>query len=406
MFRMLLPLLFAMALFAKEPQNDFGIMAGFRAAEIPYNTNNSHDYMYSLVPWMWFEGSHFFMRANRYGLHLYHTDTFELNALAKIRYVDMPHSAEEYFSGDMLDSGINLHYMYKNWQLDMDLMQDGYMRSYIEANTLYGYKNGALELKPFLALYYRSQAFNTYYYGIDTNAVPALGIESTYALSSHVRLYLRLKSEYLGSEAKNAPKIERPLTHELITGLRLGSWSVQKRSGINDYMRIGFGLATKGSFSQLLTLSAPEDEYAHKMVSLFYGYPLWDEIFGNATALYLHSGVAFHAPSEVQNGALESVTSFKLFVDLPYDFRLGAATGISYITETTYVERWANGKDGYKESSKFMNHLDFSLEYRFSKKASAGYGIFHRSGVFESVQTYGQIKGGSNYHHFFIKAYM
>ncbi len=410
MFRFLLPFLLFLTLFAQEPQDSHAIMAGFRAATIPYSTNRNDTYMYSFLPWMWFEGEHFYMRGNRYGIHLYKDALFECNVLAKIRHVDMPRSADTYFSGDVVDSGISLHVTQDSYSFVLEWMQDGSMRSYAELFGLYAWHTTIFDITPFASLQYRDKRFNRYYFGakkqLHGDFAPALGIESTLNLTPHMQLYTRLKSEYLGQEAQHAQAIKRPYVHEVIAGIRLGTWNNFYHYNHKTYLRIGWGIATLGSFSQLLSLSAPSDPYANKMLSLFYGYQLQNTIFGKDSALYLHSGVALHVASAVQNEALEGVSAFKLFFDLPYDFKLGVATGISYISETTYVERWANKKDGYKESSQLMNHLDFSLEYLLDTKLSVGYEIFHRSGIFESVQSYGQIKGGSNYHHLFVKAYM
>ncbi len=390
-------------------QRSYGYLIGFRTASIPYVTRHPSENMNSYLPLLYFEGDTLFLRGLEGGVHLYEKNSVSVDALARLRFVDMPHSAPEYFGGDVIDSGFSLSWQTSASKLSLAWLQDGYARSYWELSGRTSLSYASATFTPFVQLQYRDAAFNTHYYGLEqslkADIAPTVGVESSVAIGDALRLYARLKTEYSGSNVAAADSVESPLNSELITGIKLSGLPSQRLQH-HPYMQTGFGIATLGSFSQLLTLSAPSDPYAHKMASLFYGHPLSDTLMGLEMPLYLHSGIAYHFESEQQHRALELVTAFKTFKALPCRFELGMAIGLSYISETTYVENWANEKDGYHETSRLMNHLDLSIENRVAKRVSVGYGWFHRSGVFESVQSFGQIKGGSNYHHFFLKFYM
>ncbi len=83
---------------------------------------------------------------------------------------------------------------------------------------------------------------------------------------------------------------------------------------------------------------------------------------------------------------------------------MGASEGLSYVNDIPYVEETQLGKKGYKPSN-LLNYLDFSADINLGditggetmKHWWLGYGIHHRSAIFESAQHFGRIKGGSNF---------
>jgi len=89
---------------------------------------------------------------------------------------------------------------------------------------------------------------------------------------------------------------------------------------------------------------------------------------------------------------------------------LRGAEGISYISDVTYIERTEMEEKGYSPS-KLMNAIDFSVDINlgdiFNTKALKGtwlgYGIHHRSSIFESASQFGRIKGGSNYNTVYLQ---
>ena len=405
----LLFFLFSLTLQADEHEPQYGWLIGMRAASVPYNISHPDDTMFSYLPLMFFEGDRLFFRSTSAGIHLYQNDFLELNALARLRFVDMPRSDAEFFSGDIIDSGLNARLSYRNYLLDLSWLQDGYARHYGEAQISYRYQSDHYRLQPFIQTQYRDSAFNSYYYAlggtIAADFASAVGTDLKIDLGRHLQLYASLKAQYLGERVEKSPSIKNALNYEAIAGITVTNteYKQSKKSTSRPYLRLGYALATQGSFSEILTLNAKSDPYNNKMLSLFYGYPISDHFLGYEIPLYLHSGLAYHLSSQVQDKALEGISSFKIYFNLIAHLRLGMATGFSYITQTTYIERWANEKDGYDRTSQLMNYLDLSLDYAITEDIALGYSVHHRSGIFESVQSYGQIKGGSNYHTFYIQ---
>ena len=148
------------------------------------------------------------------------------------------------------------------------------------------------------------------------------------------------------------------------------------------------------------------------MTSVFYGYPLTDELFGLPFEIFLSPGLAYHWSSDVQDETFELVLKIHLYYTFrwPIRWRFGVAEGVSWIEDITYIERQSMLEKGYRPSE-LMNYLDFTLDFNVGDLFGAedlkglwlGASIHHRSSIFESASQFGRIKGGSNYPSFYLQ---
>lgn len=117
-FRFAVPaLLFAALAFgddepATEPtsvQADWGIGTAVRTASIPYASQN--DSVSSFVPMLFYEGERWFWRGTGGGVHLFSEkeEKWELNALGRLRFVDLPSEYQNSLQGDDVDFGLQFH---------------------------------------------------------------------------------------------------------------------------------------------------------------------------------------------------------------------------------------------------------------------------------------------------------
>ncbi len=90
--------------------------------------------------------------------------------------------------------------------------------------------------------------------------------------------------------------------------------------------------------------------------------------------------------------------------------RLGFAEGISYVDNLPSMEReHLENKD--RNTSHLLNYLDASIDINLGdltkiKKLDScwfGFAISHRSGVFSTIDMFGNVSGGSNYNTFYIE---
>ena len=72
----------------RSVQADWGIAAAVRTATIPFTGSNQS--VSSFVPMMFFEGEDFFLRGTSGGAHLWKDEDEEVNALARLRFFDIP----------------------------------------------------------------------------------------------------------------------------------------------------------------------------------------------------------------------------------------------------------------------------------------------------------------------------
>jgi outer membrane protein len=178
------------------------------------------------------------------------------------------------------------------------------------------------------------------------------------------------------------------------------------------YWRLSQGWGTSSSLANIIRGDIKTENVDVDMTSLFYGHPLSDTLFGLPVEVYLTPGIVHHYSSDVQNAATEYVLAVKFYytLPLPWRVRVGAAEGISYTDSVTYYEAESMKNKGYR-SSKLLNYLDFTLDMNlgdvFRSKTIEnlwlGYGIHHRSGIFESSSAFGRISGGSNFNTVYLQ---
>lgn len=385
------------------PSFAMGIM--LRSAQTPYVTNPEHERMDSLVPMLYYEGERYYMRGLHAGLHLYKSDLFECNAQTALRFVDMPRNDANFFSNDTFDSGLLLRWHAIQTTFEMSALVDTHNNSSLLARLEHSWHVGATQITPNVALRWQSAAYSSYYYGfgqsLDASYSMQAGLTLQHPVTSHVAIFANVQVSQEAASIREQPLVKEQHNSAVQLGVLLGDFEpIQHSRSAHQSFRISLAQATFSSFSELLTLNFQPDPYQNRFAALAYDYEISQTFLGYALSVYLHSVLASHFSSEVQQPALEFVSAFKLvhYFTYPFHGRIGIAEGLSYVSEPTYVERTVNENDGYARSSNLLNFLELSIEYQLVESLYIGYALHHRSGVFESVQSFNQIKGGSNYH--------
>jgi len=399
-------------------EQKWGIGFALRSATIPYATEENT--VSSVVPMLFFENEYIFLHGLESGLKLYESDDLRFSAITRVRYVDIPEQFQNELQADTNDVGLQVRYKMKNDQfIDFEAMSDLDGRSF--SNLRYGayLENGSLDYKPYAQLQWNSANFNSYYYGLDQENVSSdfdtsIGIEAKYHVISNFYLLARAEATYLGKEARQSTFIEDDIQGEVYLGIGFFNDKSKERKeklDISPYLRLAHGWATPSNLNEILSGNTEKDPYNNQMTSLFYGYPLTDELFSLPLDFYLTPGFIFHHNSEVQESTQEYVLAIKAYYTLPipWEIRLGVAEGFSYAKDVTYIERSELENKEYKPS-KLLNYLDFSVDVHladiFGKNLDQlwlGYSIHHRSAIFESSSRFGRIKGGSNYNSVYLQ---
>jgi len=414
-------LLFSTSLLAEKAytEQEWGLAGVVRTASIPYNSQN-FDTVSSFVPLMFFDSEYFYLNGLEGGVKLYDENQWRFSVLARIRFVDIPQAFQNQLQGSATDLGVQARYRpFEGHFFDLEFLQD--TSGYSHASSSYGfnYKKGSLQLQPYANLRYKSADFNRHYYALEQDAIGsgidgAVGLKLKYHVNSNLYLIGSAQTRWLDPNARKTSVTNQNTENEVSLGVGFFNDHTKAKKStlkISPYLRVAHGWATPSNLNEILTGNTRTDEYNNQLTSLFYGYPLTDELFGLPLEIYLTPGFVWHHSSEVQNTSQEYVVAIKAYytINLPIRFRLGVAEGLSYINEVTYIERTELENKEYIPN-RLLNYLDLTLDMNlgdiFGKdldKFWLGYSIHHRSAIFESAAQFGRIKGGSNYNTLYLQ---
>ncbi len=413
----------------REPglfQADWGIAAVVRTGEIAYATEN--DSVSSFVPMMFYEGETVFLRGLSGGIHAWKSGDMEVNAIAQMRFVDIPSEYQNQIQGDTFDFGLQFRTNRELGWWEVEALTDSSGRWRLGARAATSGSWGGLLYSPSLDLRYLSDRFTSEYY--ELSAVTGRTANASFQLSPAVLaryhvfsdLYLvgSLRYTWFSSEITSSPVVNEGGVAEAMLGFGFFQDSgdpqflgnpVDRTKGTTrleaePYVRLAHGWATPSDLGSILGGDIEDDEYNNQMTSVFYGHPLTDSLFGAPIEVYLSPGFAWHHASEVQNSTQELVLLIKAYYTVPWPirWRIGAAEGASWIDEVTYIERVDMEEKGYRPSQ-WMNYIDLSLDLNVGDLFGVesweglwfGASVHHRSSIFESASQFGRIKGGSNY---------
>ncbi|MGF1763842.1 MipA/OmpV family protein [Aliivibrio kagoshimensis] len=423
-------LLFSTTLLANtHDEQEWGIAAMVRSATTPYNifegSNQEVDpAVTTFIPMMFFQGETFFIDGMEGGVHLYTEEDWQLNALLRLRYIDLPKQYQNQVGGDTGDMGIQAKYTINDdWALEADIMSDSKGRLHSIARAAGDFDFGDWNLQPLFELRWKEAEFNSHYYSV-TQATGEnigagvdlkMGLMSRYHVTSNLYLLGGNYVTRLDDNAYDSAVIDEQWQAELFLGFGFfNDKSKSTRSDLSNspYVRVAHGWATPSNIGDIFTGNAEKDEYNHQLSSLFYGHPLTDELFGLPLDIYLTPGLAWHYGTDHQSSTAEYVVAIKAFANFtwPTQWRFGVAEGLSYINDITYIEETEMiSKD--RRPSHLLNYLDFSLDvnvgdlfnHRPLDNVWFGYSLHHRSAIFEKASQYGRIKGGSNYNTLYLQ---
>jgi outer membrane protein len=409
-------------------QADWGIAIAVRTASIPYASQN--DSVSSVVPMLFYEGERGFWRGVEGGVHLFSDkeQDWELNAIGRLRFVDLPSEYQNTLQGDDVDFGLQFHQEtnWGWWEAEYLTEDKGNMhlnarlgRTHVDEKwVLSYYLNAQFASSGFVSRYYALDALT----GLDAGSSFTLspGLFARYHLFSDVHLVGSLQYHAFGSEISDLPTITDDGAYEAWLGFGFfqdrGAPQfrgkpderiiVDRGMDLRPNLRVMHAWATTSSMGDALIGNIDWDPYNNQLTSLFYEVPLTDNLFGWPVQIMLGTGYAQHWSSAVQDSTFELMAKIHLYYTFtwPIRWRVGAAEGFSWIETPTYIEVLKLEEKGYRPSQ-LMNYLDFSLDlnvgdlFRSEKLEGMWFGVslHHRSSIFESASQFGRISGGSDY---------
>lgn len=405
-----------------QKEQDWGIAAVVRSSTIPYSAADS--FVSSFIPLMFYEGERFYIKGLEGGVTLRDYSDWQMNAILRLRFFDLPQSIQNQVKGDVGDGGIQLRrHLNDTWDLDTEFMLDPSYRWHANTRLSSEIESGDWWFNPSLELRWKSAEFNSYYYAlsefsneeIGAGVDVKLGAMTRYHVASNLYLLGGAYVTRLDGHAFASENIDNQWQGEFYVGFGLfKNKDKPYRSDLSNkpYVRVAHGWATPSNIGDIISGNSEKDEFNNQLSSVFYGHPLTDELFGVPVDIYLTPGLVWHWSSEVQASSPEYVMAIKAYANIswPTKWRFGVAEGLSYINNITYIEQTEMDEKGYRPSE-LLNYLDFSVDvnlgdlfnYKEWNGVWLGYSIHHRSAIFEKASQYGRIKGGSNYNTVYLQ---
>ena len=407
----------------RDGEQTWGLAAVVRNASIPYATEKvvADSTVSTFVPMMFYQGDRFFLNGIEGGINLYRMDEWELNALVRMHFIDIPSSFQNQIGGDTGDIGFQFKYqldekVYSELELLSD--PDGRMSSLVSVGGVYKYDNWSF--RPEASLLWKESDYNSYYYGLTLESINAgvdlkLGASASYHVTSNLYLLGGAHATYFDSNIRDSEIVNSDWQGEVFLGFGFfNDGEKPRKSSLRNspYLRVAHGWATPSNIGDIFSFNRVKDEFNNQLTSLFYGHPLTDELFGIPLDIYLTPGFVWHWSSDVQSTTQEYVVAVKAYYTLewPVKWRFGVAEGLSYIDNISYIEQSEMDRKGY-EPSNLLNYLDFSFDVNLGDlfnhkpldKVWLGYSLHHRSAIFENASQFGRIKGGSNYNTVYLQ---
>ncbi|MEX0331512.1 MAG: MipA/OmpV family protein [Puniceicoccaceae bacterium] len=399
---------------------DWGMGMVYRVASIPYI--GSEDYIGSFVPVLFFEDDLFFLRGTSGGITPLRWESWELSLLGRFRFMDLPDDLVEKKFADDLFMGAQLRYKLGDWQrIDLEALADSHGRMVTNLRWSGRITSTEWQLQPYLQAQFKSKKMNSFYYGLDQQALEqgyefSAGLQARYHLFRNLYMLGSAGVTYLDEETTRSVFVEDSWATEVSIGFSIGHDPgyvslPREEDGPRPYIRVAHGLGNLSNFLEILSADIKRDPYNNQLTSVFYGFPLADSLFGLPVDTYLTAGAAWHWESEVQDSGQELILAFKFYytVPLPWRVRIGFAEGISYITEPTYIE-YVNIEEDQLEPVNWQNYLDFSVDVNLGDVFTdsldrfwLGFGVHHRSAIFGNSQQFGRSNAGSNYNTLYLQ---
>ena len=171
----------------------------------------------------------------------------------------------------------------------------------------------------------------------------------------------------------------------------------------NEYsLRIAYGKASESDLGEIIFGDFLKSEQSQFSVVALDGGYLLHQSTSSPLSVYIKGGAGYFNDEDLQK-SYEATLYFKAYFSFFSNFlRVGAGEGFSYtssILQTEYLEAQRNSG----KNSKFLNYLDFSLDFNLGKVVPLkffdefyiGWALKHRSGVYGLINNVEH--GGSNY---------
>lgn len=412
------------------PPQTPGIGGAFRSGSTPYIGDDGEP---DLVPLYLYEGKRLFAHGTSVGIHAVNKERFKLDLLALYRFDQLDPSSSPFLEGmakreQSVDAGISMETR-RNWgDLKLAWTTDTTNRhegQELDLSYRYRFDSNRWALTPFISYILQDENLTDYYYGVrpeealpdrpayepGNSTIVKWGLNTSYQLTSNVRLFANVAFDSPSTEILDSPLVE----DDLFATVALGGaylfgdlerdtpynpeteWSWRVNAGYSAEENIVGGISN-GDFSASTVADTP-----------IAGFTL-GRLFARGRRLDWYGRVAVfrHFEDDIQDD-FWNYTAYVQMIGkgfVPWtnqlNFRYGFGMGASYAQEVPVVEQRKQAARG-RETSEFLNYLELFVDFslapisKATKNCFAGVTVVHRSGIFATADILGSVSGGSDW---------
>ena len=397
---------------------------------------------YDLVPLYLYEGKYFYLHAYRFGLKLGEQtddrfDVFLAHRFEGFPYDHIPASLSGMAErGPGIDAGISYQHHSDGGTFFGELLHDisGASRgNELRVGYKHEWRDGGLRLHPQAMLAVRDSSLNNYYYGVlpseAADGRPAyqpgsgvngqLALYASYDLSERWKLLAGIAATRWSGGVRRSPIVDDRVQMSGVVGVAYDfspehkPW--QERSPV--IVKLMHGQSTDCNLLPIMELRCASIQTTDKttVTAMEIGRPFIERVNGWPLDFVGYVGALRHDERGLQSSFWQIQAYMKAFY---YGFpwsdrvrtRIGFGAGVSYAQKIPFVEARDQEQRG-RNTSKILNYLDPSIDVsvgdlfgsRSLRETYFGFGVSHRSGIFATSQSMGNVNGGSNYIYSYVE---
>ena len=395
-----------------------------------------------VLPIYLYEGEHFYLHSNRFGLKFdidsrRRVDVFVSRRLESFPVSSVPESlagmatrTTESEAGFSYDQRFDWGKVFVEYLRDTSHTSGG---SELKVGYSREGTRGGLRFIPYLTVSARDARLNDYYYGVTaaeaTNDRPAYsagggvnataGLNARYDLSLHWHFLAGISATHWASEVRASPIVD-------IRGVQLAGFAGfayefepspprNWESGTPLFVKVLYGRSSTCNLLPIMELRcgtlSTDEKTSIAAVDLgvpFYGNP-------DSWSFVGYVGLLRHNERDLQPDFWQVNAYIKVFYwGFPWRnsvrTRVGWGAGVSYAQAVPFAEAQSQAERG-RNTSKLLQYLDPTIDVSVgdlfgSKKLHETYfglGVSHRSGIFGMAQLFDNVNGGSNYIYTYVE---
>ena len=428
--------------FFHTPEGTAALGGGLRLGTDLYLAfdDSSDQRQFDLVPLYLYNGRYLFFRGTAGGLHIVHTDNFELNVMGRYRFTKLDPDRNEFYAGleerkQTVDGGVEIRWRGKWGAVNANYLTDTLGRhegQSAEVSYRYTFDRGSFSFSPFITWSWNSDKLTDYYYGV-TEAEEVLpdrpaytpgeaqwigfGVNTTWWVSDRIQFFANLGFSGVDTAISESPLVEEDTQsaffaggtyvfgnvrkpESFITSERAGEWS----------WRVNYGYQADGNIvSEIDHGDFSKSTYADTNIGgVTFGKLLTD---GPRIDFTGKLAVFRHFEEDEGNGNFWSYALYMMATGIGYSpwtdeevFRYGFGFGMSYAETVPIAEQRKQAEKG-ENTARFLNYLELQLDFplrrlfkaKSMKNCYAGLTVVHRSGIFGTSDLLGDVSGGADW---------